>query len=240
MTNKASELETLVGMANGTWRGNLVCSPLLTREISSERLSVCLMAFVSEFLDKAIKNKSPWFVWCEHVSYSAVDSEGRFVEYPGSYHRKAMPGWEFAHSYDAREQDAVLDIFDRLVFDIGSIDLTRVGKCPVCLKFFVVRRGGQRRSRACSREHGNVLAARRMRASPPYQEKKRQRETARIRAGRQAAKLIQQWIEEGRNPKEREKLLHDWNNKNGNLLGKKAFFNILEKGAVHVVHPGTL
>jgi len=240
MTNKTNGLEILVGLANGTWRGELVCSPLLTHEFSPTYLSACLVAFVSEFLDKAMEDRSPWFVWCEHISYSAVDQEGRFVEYPGAYHRKALPGWTFAHSYGPKEQDAVLDIFDRLVADIGPIDRERVGKCPVCQKYFVVRRGGQRRSKACSREHGNILAARRLRSSPSYQEKMREKEAARIRAGRQAAKLVRQWIEEGRDAREREKLLRDWNNKKGAPLGKRAFYNVLEKGVVHLVPTGTL
>ena len=252
MTHNPDGSELLVDLANGIF-GEKVDQTIfqlvhLMREgrgVSRDRVLSGLKAFAAELIDMLMMHgSSPHpVVWCQRVSFSVLashDGERQFDEYSGAYHRKAQPGWRIANDYSPEEIDPVLAVFDALREKITSIDPGRLGKCPVCGLYFVVRRGGQRKSRACSREHGNTLSARRLRTSPAYLEKGREKNTARVRAMREATKLVRQWIEEGRNHKEREKLLRDWNNKNGNLLGKKAFFNILEKGVVHPVHLGTL
>ena len=49
-------------------------------------------------------------------------------------------------------------------------------------------------------------------------------------AVRVAEKLMNQWINEGKTARERELSLRKWNEANGAIIGKRAFYNILEKG----------
>lgn len=115
------------------------------------------------------------------------------------------------------------------------IDSERVGQC-YCGRFFFSLRAGERKSRACSKAHQAVLSARMLREHPDYLQKERNRNTKRMSAVREAEKLLHAWMNEGRTARECEKLLHSWNTKNGSVIGKRSFFNILEKG---VGTPGT-
>lgn len=202
------------------------------KAVSWERLVAGLSRLAAELLDNLLSGKRV-IVWAmrpafyqivlrggSHVFEEAVDGADRFV----------APGWKVAGEFEPGEVRAILEIFDGLREGVDSIDGQRLGKCPICSRYFVSLRSGERKSRACSKAHQAVLVARELRSSERYREREKARNARRMAAVREAQKLVRRWIEEGLPSKEREKRLLEWNTENGSALGKRAFYGILEKG----------
>ena len=122
-------------------------------------------------------------------------------------------------------------MFGALIED-GTLSPEIVGKC-YCGRYFKSARTGQRKSRTCSPEHRDILLAREYRAGERYEAKGRARNTERMRAVREAEKLVGQWTREGIPSKEKECLLWKWNDENGAVLRKRALYRILEGGVPH-------
>lgn len=139
---------------------------------------------------------------------------------------KPLPG--FGLDAEPRDIQVAYRMFGGLI-EGGTLFPERIGKCH-CGRYFRSVRLGQKKSRACSPAHRAVLSSRELRADPDYKERANIRDAKRIAAVRKAGKLVSRWNLEGKSPQEKERLLRDWNEENGSILGKRSFFNILEKG----------
>lgn len=187
--------------------------------------------------------------WRKTISFDRLcwEHDGfRFSSVPTVAQADPMDGWNLEPDANSEVwgnrkerlsakmvKDAFI-VFDKLRWNRnGPIDPRKIRVCgvPECGKYFILKRGGQRESKACSKAHGNVLSARRLRASPAYLEKGRTKNTERMRAVREAEKLVQQWTNEGHDTINRQSLLWKWNAENGSILGKRAIAGILEKGS---------
>ena len=109
----------------------------------------------------------------------------------------------------------------------GAISPERIGKCH-CGRYFLSARLGQKKSRACSKDHQAVLISRELRSSKQYREMETKKNARRMAAVREGEKLMIRRIEEGKPHKERTCLLRDWNEKNGAILWRRGLSNILE------------
>ena len=201
------------------------------KAVSRERLIAGLSLLAGEILDNLLSGKSV-IVWAmrpafyqivlrggSHVFEKAVDGAERF----------AAPGWKVAGEFETGEVRAILEIFDGLQEGATSIDTRRLGKCPICSRYFVSLRTGSRKSRACSKAHQAVLVARELRSSELYRKREKGRNARRMAAVREAERLVSRWKEEGRPSSDISRLLWLWNKENGAILGKRSINNILDK-----------
>ncbi len=198
---------------------------------SSDAAILRILAVISRHvLDQTVQGAKN-IVYCYQTSALGFHEENGSLQ-PLRFGTMAVldpiPGLYLGEEQDGDVQIA-LRMFGHLI-ESGTIARERVGKCPVCGRYFLSSRLGKRKSRACSREHQAVLGAREHRAGERYQERGRARNAERMRAIREAERLLKWWAGEGRTPGERERLLRVWNRENGSALGKRAFYNILEKG----------
>ena len=108
----------------------------------------------------------------------------------------------------------------------GTLSPEKVGKCPICTRYFVSRRSGQRRSRACGRSHQAILAAREHRQSSRYKADVKKKNTERMRLVRTAEKLIVEWIDQEVERPDRYQRLVAWNQQNAVQLSDKVIRRI--------------
>ncbi|MHB1927660.1 MAG: hypothetical protein ACYCRD_10410 [Leptospirillum sp.] len=237
-------LPLMIEWANGEKSGyRLIDAAMRGLDLASDRDAVFegLSALSEEMLSRMIAHApgsiNPIY-WRQTISVDALrqndDGLFEFETFPSIQGQNPISGWEKLIRLNPQAIRDAFRVFDSLREGRkGPMDQRNLRMCavPKCGRYFIIRRGGQRESKACCKAHGNILSARRLRASPKYQERERHRNTERMRAVREAEKLVRKWIEDGKTPKERETLLRSWNAENGSHLGKRAFFNILEKGS---------
>ena len=231
-THKTTRL--LVDLANGEAREKILDARRFTMgqdlfiRADEENVGVIIGKIAGHVLDQVIRG-SVSIVYGEHVSALGLAREGRgygFRKFDTTTSFKPLPGLDLGNE-TANDIQVAYRIFEHLVSG-ESIDSGRVGQC-YCGRYFLSIRTGKRKSRACSKAHQAVACARKLRESPAYLQRERDRNTERMRLVREAEKLVRKWVGEGMTARECERLLHVWNDRKGSVLGKRAFFNLLEK-----------
>ena len=202
------------------------------KAVSRERLIAGLSLLAGEILDNLLSGKRV-IVWAMRPAfYQMVLRGGKYVfeDSVSGADRFVAPGWKVAGEFEPVEVRAILEVFDGLRGGVNSIDGQRLGKCPICSRYFVSLRSGERKSRACSKAHRAVLLARELRSSERYRERENNRNARRMAAVREAERLVSGWRKEGKSGSELSRLLWAWNAEKGSILGKRAINTILEKG----------
>ncbi|KGA95202.1 hypothetical protein LptCag_2636 [Leptospirillum ferriphilum] len=198
------------------WKSECLDWSLISRE---------LPRFAKSFLEKLTETGLGGFDWREVRSPDVAMRRGSV------WVLERLQGKSFATGTFPKISPEVLDFFEGVRSYFPSpIDIELLGKCEICGRFLLSPRGGKRRSRACSNQHQAVLSSRDARSSAAYREKEKARNARRMAAVREAEKRVMAWRKEGKSPKEVQDLLWEWNEGNGNILGKRSLSNILEKG----------
>lgn len=234
-------LPLLIEWANGEESGyRLIDAAMWGLNLSSNREDVFggLSALAREMLSRMIAPSGSLpdpIYWRQTVSVDLLRQNNGYFTFdaiPSIEGQNPMSGWDQFCRLPPQTIRGAFQVFDTLLSGRrGAMDARLLRICGVdgCGRFFVSPRGGARESRACSKAHQAVLLSRELRASTAYREREKKRNALRMAAVRKAEILVRGWKEEGRTQKERESLLRAWNEKNGEVIKKRAFYNILEK-----------
>lgn len=201
------------------------------KAVSRERLVAGLSLLAGEMLDNLLAGLSV-IVWAMRPAFYQIVLRGGshvFEDSVSGADRFVLPGMKVAADFKPAEIRAILEVFDGLREGATSIDTRRLGKCPICSRYFVSLRTGSKKSRACSKAHQAVLVARELRSREPYRKREKERNARRMAAVREAERLVSRWKEEGRPDSDICRLLWSWNKENGAILGKRAINSILDK-----------
>ena len=190
-----------------------------------------ILAVISRHvLDQAIKG-APNIIYCNQASALGFHKENGSLA-PMRFNTMSkllpVPGLDLGEESDNDIQIS-LRMFGFLI-ENGTLSPEKVGKCPICTRYFISQRSGQRRSRACSKAHQAVLVARELRSGHVYRDREKERNARRMAAVRTAERLVSMWKEERKSSTEVSRLLWSWNEENGSILGKRSINTILEKG----------
>lgn len=241
LANQELSLQILMEIAEAVLQEVAVLDPILKRRPDPVgvpdigRIAEGLSLLAIELIDKLIEARTKKLAFITYAAQEKTDSlywkDGRYIfgDIAFGFNRRAIPTWKISKVLSEIDIHDVLQVFSHLQNKIGPIDPERLGKCPICGRYFVSRRRGKRKSRACSKDHQAVLVARELRSSPAYREREKLRNTQRMSAVREAESLVSMWRNEGKTKSEVFHLLWDWNKKNGSILGKRSIHNMLEK-----------
>lgn len=209
---------------------------------TQEEVFAGLSALSREMLGRMIEVSGSTAPFLEDIPWRQTVSVDRLVwsekgfefdSIPSINEQNPMSEWDQLIPLGAQIIRDTFRVFDGLKQGRSApMDTSRLRLCsaPGCDKFFLAARTGKRESRGCSKQHRAIIVARELRSSPAYLQREKERNAKRMAAVRVAEKLMNQWINEGKTARERELSLRKWNEANGAIIGKRAFYNILEKG----------
>ena len=232
-------LPLLIEWANGEESGyRLIDAAMWGLNLSVTREDVLggLSALSREMLLRMLDPSTDPIYWRQTVSLDVLTRNGEHFQFDtisSIAGQNPMDGWDQLCRLHPQTIRGAFRVFDALRNGRGGkmdVKLLRICELAGCGRFFISPRGGARASRACSRAHQAVLVSRKLRSSPTYREREKNKTARRMAAVREAEKRVSGWKKEGKTREEVSSLLWTWNKENGAVLGKRAVNTILEKG----------